>query len=79
MKGPQHARGGGYVFYGKWERNLLKRCFSTYSEKQTILLLKLAEVHTFVLALRLKAKGAAFPGFLAVPKGYSTYAMGNVI
>lgn len=43
------------------------------------MLLKLAEVHTFVLALRLKAKGAALPGFLAVPKGYSTYAMGNVI
>ena len=68
-----------YVFYGKWERNPLKRCFSTYSEKQTMLLLKPAEAHTFVLALRLQAKRAAFPGFLAVPKGYSIYTMGNVI
>lgn len=79
MKDPLHTKGGVYVFYGKWQRNPLKSCLSTYSGKQTILLLKLAEAHTFVLALRLKAKRAAFPGFLAVPKGYSTCITGNGI
>lgn len=68
MKGPLHTRGEGYVFYGKWEINPPKRIFSTYSEKQTILLLKLAEAHTFVLALRLKAKRQLSLAFWQCPR-----------
>jgi len=44
-----------------------------------MLLLKLVEAHLFALAWRLKAKRAAFPGFLAAPKGYGSDATGSVL
>lgn len=51
---------GAFIF-PEWKRIPLKRCFRDFSEKQTILLLKLAEVLKLPLTLRLKGSESSIP------------------